>query len=132
MYDKSYLGSKSTITTGKWSCLISFANAPPTCKEGKQAKKGEWTVSRKALKIYTENMNLRYKTMFTSFDQTAKFYDNHIFFTMICIFWPKCFITCNGKRKSFLSIVPPFLHHDNDIVSYELVNYLHQMRNALT
>ena len=26
------------MTTGEWPCLISFARAPPTCKEGKQAK----------------------------------------------------------------------------------------------
>ena len=26
------------ITTGVWSCLISFARTPPTSKEGKQAK----------------------------------------------------------------------------------------------
>ena len=26
------------MTTGEWSCLISFARAPPTCKEGKQTK----------------------------------------------------------------------------------------------
>ena len=27
------------MTTDEWLCLISFARAPPTCKEGKQAKK---------------------------------------------------------------------------------------------
>ena len=30
------------MTTGEWSCLISFAWAPPTFKEGKQAKNSKW------------------------------------------------------------------------------------------
>ena len=30
------------MTTGEWSCLISFARAPPTCQEGKQAKNSKW------------------------------------------------------------------------------------------
>ena len=30
-YDKSYLGSKTTMTSGEWTCLISFATAPLTC-----------------------------------------------------------------------------------------------------
>ena len=37
-----------------------------------------------------QNINLRYKTIFTSFDHNAaEFYDNHILLTMICIFWPE-------------------------------------------
>ena len=39
-----------------------------------------------------ENIYRKYEftIIFTSFDQnTVKFYDNHIFITMICIFWPK-------------------------------------------
>ena len=36
----------------------------------------------------TENINLKYKNIFTSFDQyTAEFYDNLILLTVICIFW---------------------------------------------
>ena len=38
LYDKSYLGSNTTINTSKLSCLISFARVPPSCNEGKQAK----------------------------------------------------------------------------------------------
>ena len=30
LYDQSYLGSKTTMTTGEWSCLISFAWYPLT------------------------------------------------------------------------------------------------------
>ena len=33
LYDKSYLGSKTTMTSGEWTCLISFAMAPLTCSE---------------------------------------------------------------------------------------------------
>ena len=33
MYDKSYLESKTTMTSGEWTCLISFATAPLTCTE---------------------------------------------------------------------------------------------------
>ena len=33
LYDKSYLGSKTTMTSGEWICLISFATAPLTCSE---------------------------------------------------------------------------------------------------
>ena len=33
LYDQSYLGSKTTKTTGEWSCLISFAWDPLTCSE---------------------------------------------------------------------------------------------------
>ena len=33
LYDKSYLGSKTTMTSGEWTCLISFATAPFTCSE---------------------------------------------------------------------------------------------------
>ena len=33
LYDKSYLGSKTTMTSGEWTCLISFAKAPLTCSE---------------------------------------------------------------------------------------------------
>ena len=35
-------GLKTTMTTGEWTCLISFARAPPTRKEGKQAKSSKW------------------------------------------------------------------------------------------
>ena len=31
LYDQSYLGSKTTMTSGEWLCLISFAWAPLTC-----------------------------------------------------------------------------------------------------
>ena len=30
------------MTTDEWSCLISFAMVPPTCKEGKQANNSKW------------------------------------------------------------------------------------------
>ena len=33
LYDKSCLGSKTTKTSGEWTCLISFATAPLTCSE---------------------------------------------------------------------------------------------------
>ena len=33
LYDKSYLGSKTTMTSGEWTCLISYATAPLTCLE---------------------------------------------------------------------------------------------------
>ena len=33
LYDKSYLGSKTTMTSGECTCLISFATAPLTCSE---------------------------------------------------------------------------------------------------
>ena len=33
LYDQSYLGSKTTMTTGEWSCLISFAWYPLSCSE---------------------------------------------------------------------------------------------------
>ena len=33
LYNKSYLGSKTTMTSGEWTCLISFATAPLTCSE---------------------------------------------------------------------------------------------------
>ena len=33
LYDKSYQGSKTTMTSGEWTCLISFATAPLTCSE---------------------------------------------------------------------------------------------------
>ena len=33
LYDKSYLGSKTTMTSGEWTCLILFATAPLTCSE---------------------------------------------------------------------------------------------------
>ena len=33
LYDKSYLGSKATMTSGEWTCLISFPTAPLTCSE---------------------------------------------------------------------------------------------------
>ena len=33
LYDQSYLGSKTTMTTGEWPCLISFAWDPLTCSD---------------------------------------------------------------------------------------------------
>ena len=33
LFDKSYLGSKTTMISGEWTCLISFATAPLTCSE---------------------------------------------------------------------------------------------------
>ena len=39
LYDKSYLGSKTTITSGEWTCLISFATAPLTCSEREGSEK---------------------------------------------------------------------------------------------
>ena len=33
LYDKSYLGSKTTMTSGEWTCLISFATTPLTYSE---------------------------------------------------------------------------------------------------
>ena len=33
LYDKSYLGSKTTMTSGEWTCLISFATALLICSE---------------------------------------------------------------------------------------------------
>ena len=33
LYDKSYLGSKTTMSSGEWTCLISVATAPLTCSE---------------------------------------------------------------------------------------------------
>ena len=81
--------------------------------------KGERTVSPKALKMCTENINLRYKTIFTrsSLDQnTAEFYDYHILLTMICIFWPEfgfkpLYVALHVTENGFLknkNIVPPF------------------------
>ena len=42
LYDKSYLGSKTTMTSGEWTCLISFATAPLTCSNGEGAKNSKW------------------------------------------------------------------------------------------
>ena len=39
LYDKSYLGSKTTMTSGEWTCLISFATAPLTCSEREGSEK---------------------------------------------------------------------------------------------
>ena len=39
LYDKSYLGSKTTMTSGEWTCLISFATAPLTCSERGRSEK---------------------------------------------------------------------------------------------
>ena len=33
LHDKLYLESKTTMTTGEWSCLISFTWAPLTCSK---------------------------------------------------------------------------------------------------
>ena len=38
LYDRSYLGSKTSMTTGEWSCLISFAWDPLTCSEGRRRR----------------------------------------------------------------------------------------------
>ena len=38
------MGSKTTITTGEWSCLVSFARDQPTCKEGKQQKNSKLNI----------------------------------------------------------------------------------------
>ena len=35
IYKASYLGSKTTMTTGEWSCLISYAWDPLTRSEGR-------------------------------------------------------------------------------------------------
>ena len=82
---------------------------------------GDRTVSPKALKMCTENINLRYKTIFISFDQnTAEFYDNHILLTMISIFWPEFWlkpsyvelhVTENGK---VFKNIPPFIRDHID------------------
>ena len=50
LYDVSYLGSKTTITTGEWSYLISFARAPPSCKEQEGSEKFK-------MKMYGSNGN---------------------------------------------------------------------------
>ena len=39
LYDLSYLGSKTTMTSGEWTCLISFATAPLTCSERSGSEK---------------------------------------------------------------------------------------------
>ena len=39
LYVKSYLGSKTTMTSGEWTCLISFATAPLTCLERGRSEK---------------------------------------------------------------------------------------------
>ena len=79
--------------------------------------KGERTVSPKALKMSTENINLRNRTIFTSFDQnTAEIYDNHILLSMNCIFWPEFGLkpryvalhVTETEEKFFYNIVPPF------------------------
>ena len=38
LYDLSHLGSTTTMTTGEWLCLISFALAPLSCSEREWAK----------------------------------------------------------------------------------------------
>ena len=61
----------------------------PSLPRRKPSNKRKRTVSPKALKICTENINSCYKTKFANFDQnTAELYDNYILATMICIFWP--------------------------------------------
>ena len=47
-YDKSYLGSKTTMTSGEWTCLISFATAPLTCSDRGGSEKFK-------MKIYVSN-----------------------------------------------------------------------------
>ena len=39
LYDKSYMGSQTTMTSGEWTCLISFATAPLTCSERRGSEK---------------------------------------------------------------------------------------------
>ena len=52
-----------------------------------------------------ENINLQYKTIFTSFGQnTAGFCDKHILFSVLCIFWPDFglkprYFALHGKQK---------------------------------
>ena len=41
LYDQSYLGSKTTMTTGEWSCLISFAWDSLTCSERRGGSENE-------------------------------------------------------------------------------------------
>ena len=48
LHDKSYLGSKTTMTSGEWTCLISFATAPLTCSERGGSEKFK-------MKIYVSN-----------------------------------------------------------------------------
>ena len=53
LYDKSYLGSKTTMTSGEWTCLISFATAPLTCSERGGSEKFK-------MKIYVSGGYLQY------------------------------------------------------------------------
>ena len=39
LYDELYRGSKTTMTTGEWSCLISFAWDPLSCSEQAEIEK---------------------------------------------------------------------------------------------
>ena len=39
LYDISYLGSKTTVTTGEWSCLILLAWDPLSCSEKAEIEK---------------------------------------------------------------------------------------------
>ena len=55
LYDKSYLGSTTTMTTGEWSCLSSFAWAPQSCLERRGSEKFE-------VKIYVSNGIRTYAT----------------------------------------------------------------------
>ena len=50
LYDKSYLGSKTTMTSGEWTCLISFATSPLTCSERGGSEKFK-------MKIYVSSGN---------------------------------------------------------------------------
>ena len=45
LFDKSYLGSKTTMTSGEWTCLISFATAPLTCSERGGSEKFKMKIS---------------------------------------------------------------------------------------
>ena len=42
LYEKSYQGSKTTMTKGEWSCLISYLLAPPSCSERAGNENSKW------------------------------------------------------------------------------------------
>ena len=60
LYDKSYLGSKTTMTSGEWTCLISFATAPLTCSERGGSEKFKMkTYVSSGIRTYTPPVNDR-------------------------------------------------------------------------
>ena len=65
LYDKSYLGSKTTMTSGEWTCLISFATAPLTCSErgGSEKFKMKIYVSS-GIRTHTPPVAVRYFCVF--------------------------------------------------------------------